>query len=310
MNHSSSEIAISPVPLRIQSKPGEETAAGLFSDLLVLTKVRLTSLVLITTFVGFFMASGDHVNLGLLASTLLGTALVAGASQALNQVVETDVDRIMNRTKDRPLPAGRIKRQNVFGVAMAMALIGMVYLALAVNLVSAYLAATTFFVYLALYTPLKRYSSICIKVGAIAGAIPPIIGWTAAHPRLEVGAWILFGILFLWQIPHFLSIAWMYRDEYAQAGLAMIRRNDIGGKLTAMESLLFTIGLVTLTFIPVYLEKAGAAYGIGAGICGLGILVCALRFFFEPTRPNASRLFLVSILYLPILLCLMAITKS
>ena len=307
MNHSSTEIAVNSIPLSIQS---EETAPGFFSDLVMLTKARLTSLVLVTTFVGFSAASGDSLNWIRLACTLLGTALVAAASQTFNQVIETDVDRLMERTKDRPLPAGRMKRQTALFLGIGMALAGFAILGLTVNLLTASLAAATLFVYLALYTPLKRHSFLCISVGAIAGAIPPVLGWTAARPDFAAGTWILFGVLFLWQMPHFLAIAWMYRDEYAQAGFVMLRRRDHTGILTAFESLLFTIALAVVTFVPVLLKTASLTYAIGAGLCDLSMLICAIIFLLERNRSNARRLFFASIIYLPIFLGLMVFTKN
>jgi protoheme IX farnesyltransferase len=307
MNHSSTDIAVHSIPLTIQA---EDAAPGFFSDLVMLTKARLTSLVLVTTFVGFSMASGDNLDWLRLLCTLLGTALVAGGSQTLNQVIETEVDRLMERTKDRPLPGGRIKRQHAMLMGIGMALTGIGFLGFTVNLVTAYLAAATLFVYLALYTPLKRHSPICISVGAIAGAIPPVLGWTAARPHFEVGTLILFGVLFLWQMPHFLAIAWMYRDEYAQAGFVMLRRRDHTGFLTALESIIFTIALTAVTFVPVFLKTASLGYGIGTGLCDLAMLVCASIFFTERNRSNARRLFFASIIYLPIYLGLMVFTKN
>jgi len=307
MNRSSNQISVSSIPIAIQP---DEAVPGILSDLMVLFKVRLTSLVLVTTFVGISLASGDSLDWLRLASTMLGTALVAAASQALNQVIEMDVDRLMERTKDRPLPGGRMKRQNALLLGIGMALSGIIYLGLAVNLVSAYLAAATMFVYLGLYTPLKRHSPLCISIGAIAGAIPPVLGWASVRPHFETGATILFCVLFLWQMPHFLAIAWMYKDEYAQAGFVMLRRKDRGGILTALESLLFTIALAAVTFVPVYLKTASLTFGIGALICDLAMLVCAFRFLSERSRPNAVRLFLASIIYLPIFLSLMVFTKN
>ena len=294
----------------IPSIQTQESAPSLISDLVMLTKVRLTTLVVITTFVGFAMASGDRLDWFHLLVTLLGTGLVAGASQTLNQVIESDVDRLMERTKDRPLPTGRIKRQSAFFLGLGMAVAGLAILGFAINLTTALLAAATVFVYLGLYTPLKRFSPICISIGAVAGAIPPVLGWTAVRPSFDTGAWILFGVLFLWQMPHFLAIAWMYRDDYSQAGFVMLRRRDHSGLLTSLESAIFTVALTVLTFVPVYLKTAGLTYGIGAGLCDLAMLGCAASFLMERNRSNARRLFFASILYLPALLGLMVFASN
>ena len=287
----------------------EEIAPKFASDIAVLTKARLSSLVLITTFVGFCMASRQGIDWLTLLHTLLGTALVAGSAAVLNQLMETNVDRLMERTKDRPLPSGRMSGVSALRIGILMAVAGFLYLALAVNLLSAYLAAATLFIYLALYTPLKRKTSFCIIVGAVSGAIPPLIGWTAARASFGAGSWILFGVLFLWQIPHFLAIAWMYRDEYAQAGFVMLRRNDICGVKTATEGLLFTLGLIGVTLVPVLLGLATPIYLAGALVFDALLLGCSAQFLFQRTRASARRLFFATILYLPCLLGLMVFTK-
>ncbi len=288
----------------------EEIAPRFMDDIAVLTKARLSSLVLITTFVGFCMASHQGIDWLILLHTLIGTALVAASAAVLNQLMETKVDRLMERTKDRPLPSGRVTGSSALLMGTLMAVAGFLYLALAVNLLSAYLAAATIFIYLALYTPLKRKTSFCVIVGAVSGAIPPLIGWTAARSSFGAGSWILFGVLFLWQIPHFLSIAWMYRDEYAQAGFVMLRRNDICGVKTATEGLLFTLGLILVTLIPVAMSTATVLYFVGAIVLGALLLGFSAQFLFQRTRASARRLFFATIFYLPILLGLMVFTKA
>ncbi len=181
----------------------------------MLTKARLTMLVLITTFVGVCMAPGERIDWLLLFNTLLGTALVAGSAAVLNQCIEMNVDRLMERTKIRPLPSGRMKLSTALKIGLGMGAAGLAYLALTTNLPATLLAAVTLAIYLLWYTPMKRRSPFCITIGAVAGAIPPVIGWVAVKPSMQAGAWVLFGILFLWQMPHFLAIAWMYHDEYA-----------------------------------------------------------------------------------------------
>ncbi len=297
-------------PLGVAPALPEVAAPRLVNDLLILTKARLSSLVLITTFVGFCMASRDVIDWLLLLHALLGTALVAGSAAVLNQVFETKVDRLMERTKTRPLPSGRMKPASALLIGISLAAAGFVYLATAVNWLTACLAAATLAIYLLLYTPMKRKTSFCIMVGAVSGAIPPIIGWTAARPSIGRGAWILFGVLFLWQIPHFLAIAWMYRDEYAQAGFVMLRKNDICGVKTATESFLFTVALSILTMIPAATGMANAVYLMGALAFDAVLLFCAVQFLLHRTRPSARRLFFATILYLPCLLGLMVFTKA
>jgi protoheme IX farnesyltransferase len=279
------------------------------SDLLTLTKARLSFLVVITTFVGFCMASGPQLDWLRLVHAVLGTTLAAGAAAVLNQVFESNVDRLMERTRHRPLPAGRMKPLTAMFLGISMAAFGVVYLWFAANPMSAYLAAATVLIYLFFYTPLKRKTSLCTIVGAVSGAIPPVIGWTAAKPSLDLGAWVLFGILFTWQMPHFLAIAWMYRDEYAQAGFVMLKRDDRTGSATAIQSILFTIALVAITLVPYFAGTNGAVYLVGAVILDAVMLVCAGQFMTNRTRESARRLFFASIAFLPLLLGLMVVTK-
>lgn len=289
-----------------------ESAAGLrglVGDLVVLTKARLTLMVVVTTFVGSCMASVDSLNWLLLANALLGTALVAASSQVLNQVLEAEPDLLMQRTRNRPLPAGRMTRTSaaIFGFLMGIA--GVFYLALAVNALTAYLSAATIVIYLLLYTPLKRRTPFCITIGAVAGAIPPVIGWTAVRNSLDGGAWILFGILFFWQMPHFLAIAWMYKEEYRRAGFVMLRPKDESGLLTAMEALVFTIALAAVCVAPALLELVAPWFLAAAIVCNLPMLLLSVQFLTKRNRANARRLFLASLLFLPFVLTLMVLSK-
>lgn len=286
----------------------DEAAPGLAADLLTLTKARLSTLVLVTTFVGFCMGS-DSIDWFRLVQTLFGTTLVAAAAAVLNQFAEAGVDRLMERTRHRPLPAGRMQRSTALALGVLLSAAGIIYLANRVGLLSAWLAAATLGIYILLYTPLKRRTSFCITVGAISGGIPPMIGWAAARGSLDAGAWILFGVLFLWQMPHFLAIAWMYRDEYAQAGFVMLRRNDCGGVKTARESLIFTFALILVSLLPLFFELVRPFYLAGTLVCGTLLLGTALQFLTERTRPSARRLFFASIIYLPVLLSLMVLTR-
>jgi heme o synthase len=286
---------------------------GLVSDLMTLTKARLSLLVIITTFVGFCMSSAGGLNWLLAVHATLGTTLAAAAAAVLNQWSESHVDRLMERTKSRPLPAGRMKPGFALALGIVMAVAGVAYLWLATNSLSAYLAAATVFIYLFLYTPLKRKTAFCTIVGAISGAIPPLIGWTAAQgstPTVGIGAWVLFGVLFTWQMPHFLAIAWMYRDEYAQAGFVMLKRDDVSGAYTAMTSLVFTLALAAICVVPYFAGISSAIYLLGALLFNGALLTCATQFLLERSRSTARCLFFASIFYLPLILGLMVFTKK
>ncbi len=280
-------------------------SVGWISDFLLLTKARLSLLVVVTTFVGFVMAGGMTMPWPAMLYTLLGTGLVAGAAGALNQVIEVNVDRLMGRTKGRPLPSGRMTRMTGFLLGCSMAVLGLTMLAEATTYVAAYLAAATLLIYLAFYTPMKRRTSLCVTVGAISGAIPPVIGWTAVDGSLGLGAWVLFGILFAWQMPHFLALAWVYRDQYAGAGFVMLTRSDSSGIWAALQSLLYSFALAAITFVPFFAGKAGIGYLIGAVLCNLPIVVCSVMFMKDRSIRSARTLFIASILYLPVQLGLM-----
>ncbi len=290
--------------------PPVEQEQHLVSDLLTLTKARLSFLVVITTFVGYCMGVTEGVDWLQLVHAVIGTTLAAAAAAVLNQVVETNVDRLMERTRHRPLPAGRMKPATAFFLGVMLAVVGVAYLWILANPMSAYLAAATVIIYLAFYTPLKRKTAFCTVVGAVSGAIPPVIGWTVARPSLDLGAWVLFGILFTWQMPHFLAIAWMYRVEYAQAGFVMLKRDDRTGSATAIQSLAFTVALTAITIIPFFAGLNGVIYLIGALLLDAVMLVFAVQFLMERTRVSARRLFFASIIFLPVLLGLMVLTKS
>jgi len=299
------------VPLETISE--EVPEIGLVSDLLTLTKARLSLLVVITTFVGFCMASGTPLDWLRLFHATAGTALAAAAAAVLNQLMEAHVDRLMERTRHRPLPAGRMRPAAAFILGSALGVGGVGWLWLTTNAVSALLAAATVLIYLLLYTPLKRRTALCTLVGAVSGAIPPVIGWTAAQgiePRWGLGAWVLFGVLFTWQMPHFLAIAWMYRDEYAQAGFVMLKRDDTTGSATAVISLLFTLALAVITIIPVWSGMNTGLYLPIALAADAALLVLAWQFLLDRTRMTARRLFFGSIAFLPLVLAAMVFTKT
>lgn len=294
----------------VMDVPREEAGPGLMSDLFVLTKARLSLLVIITTFVGFLAASGSKLDWLLLANAVFGTTLAAASAAVLNQFIETNVDRLMERTRSRPLPAGRVKPSHALALGIVMGVTGVAWLAVSVNALSSILAAATIVIYIAAYTPLKRRTALCTIVGAISGAIPPVIGWVAVKPSLDLGAWVLFGILFTWQMPHFLAIAWMYRDDYAGAGFVMLRREDTSGGKTATDSLLYTFGLIICTLIPYHAGMNGEIYLGGALLLDGVMLLFAVQFLVERERASARRLFFASILFLPLILGLMVFTKA
>jgi len=249
------------------------------------------------------------VDLLLFAHTLLGTALVAGGTNALNQLSERDVDARMRRTRGRPLPSGRLSPGAAGAFAAAISVAGVIYLAATVNLLTAGLAALTLLSYVFLYTPLKRRTSLNTLVGAIPGALPIVGGWTAAGGRLDVAAGALFWILFLWQLPHFLALAWIYRDDYRAGGLVMLGGEDPSGRLTGRMSLLFALALVPVSLAPTLLGLTGGLYFAGALVLGAVYTGAGAALSFATTDRRARRLFLTSIAYLPALLALMVLDR-
>ncbi len=289
--------------------PHANAEPGILADLLDLTKARLNLLVLITTFVGYWMGA-SQIDWLRLAQAMLGTALCAASAAAFNQLWEVKVDALMARTADRPIVAGRMKRGAAFWIALALGVAGSTWLALAVNTLSATLAASTIVIYILLYTPLKRRTAWCTVIGAVSGAIPPVVGWAAANPRLSLGAWVLFAVLFTWQMPHFLAIAWMHRDQYRGAGLVMLKRDDQTGIATAATSFVFTLLLTAATLVPFNAGTAGGTYLGGALLINSIFFLAALNFFADRSRPVARRLFFASIIYLPLVLGLMVLSKQ
>jgi protoheme IX farnesyltransferase len=275
-----------------------------------LTKPRIVGLVLVTVAAAFVLASPGPVSGVLLAHTLLGTALVAAGTNALNQVAEADVDARMDRTRNRPLPSGRLARGPATGFAWALGLGGVGYLALAVNREAALLAALTLASYVFLYTPLKKRTPLATLVGAVPGALPVLGGWAAARGGLEHGAWILFGILFLWQLPHFLALAWLYRDEYAAAGLRMLSVSDPQGRITFRQAGLASLGLLAASLMPSVAGLAGVAYFWGAMALSTALAGLAGAAAVAPSAARARRLFRGSVVYLPALLLLMLLDKA
>ncbi len=286
------------------------TLGGSLRDYLELTKPRITLLVLITTAAGYYMGSAGAFDLVGLAHTLLGTALVAAGTGAMNQVLERDVDGRMRRTRNRPLPAGRLGLLPAAIFALALAVGGILYLGVAVNRLTALLAAATFLMYDLLYTPLKRVHPVSLLVGAVPGALPIAGGWAAASGQLDPGAWALFGVLFLWQLPHFLALSWLLRDDYRRAGLAMPSVEDSQGSRIRLQALAFTLALVPVSLLPALYGVTGTLYTIAAITLGLSFVVPAVAFSRRASSVAAGRMFRFSLLYLPLLLAVAALDKS
>ena len=278
-------------------------------DFAELVKARLTLLVLITTAVGFYLGWQGPMNFLALLNAVLGTALAAAGAAALNQWREHRLDALMQRTRSRPIPAGRMRPGQALAIGVVLSVAGVIYLALAVNGFSAFLAALTVALYVFAYTPLKRISTANTLVGAIPGAIPPVIGWVAAGQSLDLGAATLFAILFLWQMPHFFALAWMYREDYARGGFRMMSRDDDTGLRSSSQSVLFCILLLMLAGLPSFVGLTNTLYlPIALALSGW-FVVMALRFHRERSRENARALFLTSITYLPLLLGALVLTK-
>jgi protoheme IX farnesyltransferase len=277
--------------------------------LLELTKPPITQLVLLTAAAGFYLGARGEVDLVLLLHTLLGTALVAGGTNALNQVWERDVDARMRRTRGRPLPTGRLTPRQAGLFAAAISVLGVSYLAVTVNLLTATLAALTLGSYVLLYTPLKRRTSLNTLIGAVPGALPIVGGWTAVGGSLDVAAGALFWILFLWQLPHFLALAWIYREDYRSGGLLMLGVEDPTGRLTGRMALMFALVLLPVSLVPTVVGVTGPLYFFGALALGAVYAAAGAALTLSVTDRRAWRLFSVSVLYLPALLTLMVVDK-
>jgi protoheme IX farnesyltransferase len=279
------------------------------ADYLALVKVRLTMLVLATTVVGFYLGSSSPMNWPLLAAAVLGTGLLAGGAAALNQWMEREQDGDMRRTEGRPIPAGRLSASEALGFGVAISAIGVIVLALAVNWLTAAVGAATLVLYLFAYTPLKQRTPWCTVVGAVPGALPPVMGWTAARGDLGLEAAMLFAILFVWQMPHFLAIAMIHRDDYARAGFPMLTVDDPDGATTAKHIAAYCVALVPISLAPTLLGLSGSVYFVGALALGVAYLALGIVVAVKRTRVAARGLFLASLVYLPILLGLMSADK-
>ncbi|MFQ5824830.1 MAG: heme o synthase [bacterium] len=278
-------------------------------DYYELTKPGVTFMVLLSTLAGFYLGSQKSLDFILLVNTILGTCFVAGGTNALNQLLEREIDARMKRTRKRPLPAGRLQPSQAQFFGSIISLVGILYLCLTVNLLTGLLATLTLGSYVFLYTPMKRKTSLSTVIGAISGAIPPMGGWAAARGDIGVEAWVLFAILFFWQIPHFLAIAWVYRADYIRGKFPVLPVIDGNGALTSMHIIVHCLALLSVSLLPTLLGLTGRFYFVGALLLGLGYLASGVRVAILRSNFCARRLLQASIIYLPVLLALMSIDK-
>ncbi|PYR62003.1 MAG: protoheme IX farnesyltransferase [Acidobacteria bacterium] len=278
-------------------------------DFVALAKPRLNFLVVASAMAGYAMAGMEGLGATRLLGTLAGTGLVAGGASALNQLLERDTDALMRRTRMRPLPDHRVQPREALVFGWALAAIGLLILAGTANLLAASVALATLLIYIGVYTPMKRLTSLATVVGAVPGALPPIIGWAAARDALSIEAWTLFGIVFLWQLPHFLAIAWMFRDDYTRAGFAMLPVLEPDGRSTARQALAYAAALVPVSLAPTLFRLTGALYFGGALILGVAFLWLTFRFARTRSMQDARRLFFGSIIYLPLVWILMIVDR-
>jgi heme o synthase len=287
-------------------------------DYIELTKPRITWLILMSTGIGYFFGLRGaanwwdffrNIHLLSLLNTVLGTGLIASGTAALNQWYERDADRKMRRTADRPLPSGKLTSGRALAFGIALSIAGFVELWLGVNLLCALIGLFTLFSYLFLYTPMKQRTWWSTTVGAIPGAMPPIIGFAAASGTVTADGWVLGAILFLWQFPHFYSIAWMYKDDYARAGIQMLPVVEPDGRSTARQIVLYGIALIPVSLIPTMLGMSGRLYLIGALLLGLWFLYSGVRVAVERSLSRARNVLITSVLYLPLIYGLMLIDR-
>jgi protoheme IX farnesyltransferase len=285
-------------PALVESRPA-------YADYLELTKPRITTMVVFTALVGFVCGTVGAVSLPALLAALVGTGLIASGASVLNMLLERDTDALMKRTRNRPLPAGRLRAAEALSFGAALSALGLAELVWLSGPLAATIALATWASYLFLYTPLKRRTSLSTLVGAVPGALPPVIGWAAARHSLDGGAFVLFAILFLWQIPHFLAIAWIYRDDYALARLPMLPVLDREGHLTGRQAVIHSLALLLVSFTPAAAGLAGGVYLAGAALLGIALTGFAVNLAVARNQVAARALFLASVVYLPALFFLL-----
>lgn len=280
------------------------------ADWITLAKVRVNTLVVATTAGGYYMGASDPLDVTALVLTCVGTALVAGGAAALNQVAERDTDALMERTKTRPMAAHRLSVLEGRAVGAVLSIAGLLMLWLMISGLAALVALATLISYVLFYTPLKRITSFAAVVGAVPGALPPMIGWAASRGSItELGGWSLFLIMFVWQLPHVLAISWMYREEYAKAGLPVLPVVDVRGAMTGRQAVLWSATLVPISVLPSIAGIANQVYGMGALVLGLAQLAITVMFAMQRTNDRARLVFYASIVYLPLLWIVMTVTR-
>lgn len=280
------------------------------ADFLSLTKPRLNSLVVVTAGIGYYLGTTGDLHPAHLVEVVLGIALVAGGAAGLNQIYERDTDSLMFRTRMRPVAAQRVTASEAMVFSVALAAIGLGIVAARANLLAAFLTLLTLVSYNVIYTPMKRRSQLATLVGAVPGALPPMIGWVAARGALTPEAWALFAIVFVWQIPHFMAIAWLYRDDFRRAGFPLLPVVEPDGRSTGLQAVLFAAVLVPISLAPYFLRMSGVVYALGAVVGGLALLALAVSFAMERTNERARVLFLGSITYLPVLWVLLIADRT
>ena len=276
---------------------------------LELTKPRITFLIVLTAAAGFALASPARVDYPAMLNAMVGIALLSSGIATLNQYMEKDLDALMRRTANRPLPTGKLLPWEALAFGVGLTALAEIYLAVLVNPLSAVIGLTVISGYLFGYTPLKTRTSLSTFVGAFPGAVPPLIGWASARGTIGVEAWVLFAILFLWQFPHFLAIAWMYREDYTRAGILMLPVVEPDGRVTGQQIVLYTVMLLPVSLLPTMLGTAGKSYFVGAIVLGLLFLYFSLRAAFSKSRQAARQLLLASVIYLPLLFILMVLDR-
>jgi protoheme IX farnesyltransferase len=303
-------VAIELNPGDVTESQGERlTARERLAAYLELTKPRITFLIVLTAAAGFCLGARGTLDYALLSHAMIGIALLSSGIATLNQYMERDLDALMRRTASRPLPAGRVAPAEAFVFGMGLTVLSEAYLALMVNPLTALLGLAVIAGYLLLYTPLKTRTSLSTVVGAFPGAMPPLMGWTAARGEITIDAWILFAILFLWQFPHFLAIAWMYREDYARAGILMLPVVEPEGRVTGQQIVMYTLMLLPVSLLPTTAGISGKLYFFGAIVLGLLFLYSSICAALSQSRQQARRLLLASVLYLPLLFLLMVLNR-
>jgi protoheme IX farnesyltransferase len=293
--------------LNVEEKP--VGLAGKAAAYLDLTKPRITLLVVLTAMAGYLLASSGGINYIGLLELSLGVALLSSGISTLNQYMERDLDALMRRTESRPLPSGKLAPMQALLFGAGLSIVAITYLAISVNALTAALGVVTFASYLFVYTPLKTRTTLSTVLGAVPGAMPPLIGWVAARNEASIEAWVLFAILFLWQFPHFLAIAWMYREDYGRAGIKMLPVVEPEGRITGRQILIYTLLLLPVSLMPSMMKITGLVYFIGAILLGLMFLYFSARAAQSRTAWQARRLLLASVLYLPALFILMVFNQ-